>query len=324
MGIYLWGTGCGAAELVDKVLPESRIDGFVETVPRSAAFMGKPVYRPRELDIGRCSLMIVTTRHAQAVARTCREIGLPENRILYVKDSWVLEDRNRNCTVAESILGKEVLDQLLSQYRVIPVPGKLRKSQLPPEALAGDYVRLSTLELLCGQVSQVPGAAAELGVYRGFFAGCINRLLPERAFYLFDSFQGFDEFAGAGPAFQQAHGNTDPETVLKALPYREQARVYPGFFPGSLRGLEERFCLVSLDGDFYQVTLDGLRYFWPRLNPGGFLLLHDWGNPNLPGVRQALEDYEEELGHPLTGVPLCDSCVSLVLPKPRDEESYAL
>ena len=199
---------------------------------------------------------------------------------------------------------------------MIPVPGKLRKPQLPPEALAGDYVRLSTLELLCGQVSKVPGAAAELGVYRGFFAGCINRLLPQRVLYLFDSFQGFAELAGAGCAFQQAHGNTDPETVLKALPYPEQARIYPGFFPESLRGLEERFCLVSLDGDFYQVTLDGFRYFWPRLNPGGFLLLHDWGNPNLPGVRQALEDYGEELGHPLTGVPLCDSCVSLVLPKP--------
>ena len=324
MGIYLWGTGCGAAELLDSVLPVSDIDGFVETVPRSTLFMGKPVCRPGELNIDRCSLMIVTTRHAQAVARTCREIGLPESRILYLKDSCVLEDRNRNCTAAEDILGKEVLEKLLPQYRVIPVPGKLRAPQLPPEALAGDYVRLSTLELLCRQVSQVPGAAAELGVYRGFFAGCINRLLPERELYLFDSFQGFENYAGAGPAFQQAHGNTDVETVLKALPYPEQARIYPGFFPGSLRGLEERFCLVSLDGDFYQVTLEGLRYFWPRLNPGGFLMLHDWGNPNLPGVRQALEDYGVELGHPLAGVPLCDSCVSLVLPKPwtKIEESF--
>ena len=48
-------------------------------------------------------------------------------------------------------------------------------------------------------------------------------------------------------------------------------------------------------------------------------MLHDWGNPNLPGVRQALEDYGVELGYPLAGVPLCDSCVSLVLPKPRTE-----
>lgn len=319
MGIYIWGTGCGAAELLDSVLPVSDIDGFVETVPRGTLFMGKPVCRPGELDIDLCSLMIVTTRHAQAVARTCREIGLTESRILYLKDSCVLEDRNRNCTGAEALLGKEVLKKLLPQYRVIPVPGKLRAPQLPPEALAGDYVRLSTLELVCRQVSQVPGAAAELGVYRGFFAGCINRLLPERELYLFDSFQGFEDCAGAGPAFQQAHGNTDPKTVLKALPYPERARIYPGFFPGSLRGLEERFCLVSLDGDFYQVTLEGLRYFWPRLNPGGFLLLHDWGNPNLPGVSKALEDFEQELGHFVTGVPLCDSCMSLILPKLRTE-----
>ena len=58
--------------------------------------------------------------------------------------------------------------------------------------------------------------ASELGVYRGRFARCINRLLPDRKLYLFDSFQGFDRSAGAGKAFQAAHENTDLRLVQKA------------------------------------------------------------------------------------------------------------
>ena len=83
----------------------------------------------------------------------------------------------------------------------------------------------------------------------------------------------------------------------------------------SLDGLEEQFCLVSLDVDFYQTTLDGLRYFWPRMNRGGYLLLHDWGSPKLPGVAKALADYETEIGQKLASVPLCDVGGSLALCK---------
>ena len=99
------------------------------------------------------------------------------------------------------------------------------------------------------------------------------------------------------------------------MPHPENITLKPGFFPDSLEGLEERFCLVSLDVDFYQTTLEGLRYFWPRLETGGCLLLHDWGSPKLPGVAEALADYERELGCRIPAVPLCDVGGSLVLCK---------
>lgn len=156
---------------------------------------------------------------------------------------------------------------------------------------------------------------AELGVYRGRFARNINRLLPERTLYLFDSFEGFDPAVGAGEAMQAAHENTSVRQVLEALPFPEKAIVKPGFFPESLNGLEEIFCLVSLDVDFEGATLEGLRYFWPRLSPGGYLLLHDWGNPGLPGPGKALERYEAEAGERLPAVPIPDLNGTLVLCK---------
>lgn len=314
MGIYVWGTGCGASELIEQGLELERIAAFVDSYPSGDSFLGKPVLLPEALNRSDCELLIVTTRHAQAVEQTCKRLGIPEEKCLFLKNNVSFRDKNEGCT-AKDLLGRALLDQLLPRQRVVPTPDQLKNSELPERDLSNDYVRLATLELLCRRLEKVSGAAAELGVYKGFFARCINILLPERKLYLFDSFEGFSAEACPSESFQAAHQNTAVDKVLSILPHPENVIVKPGFFPGSLEGLEERFCLVSLDVDFMQTTLDGLRYFWPRMEKGGYLLLHDWGSPKLSGVAQALEIYEKEIGCPIPSVPLCDVGGSLILCK---------
>ena len=315
MGIYVWGTGCGASELLEQGFALDRVEAFVDSFPMGDAFLGKPVFLPEQLDISHCDLLIITARHADAIGNRCRELGIPEEKCLFLKNNCELSDRNASCTTARSLLGEELLQKLLPKQRIVPTPAQLTGSELPERDLSNDYVRLATLELLCRRLEDVPGAAAELGVYKGFFARCINLLLPERKLYLFDSFEGFSEEANASEAFQAAHANTTIEKVLAIMPHPESVSVKPGFFPASLDGLEERFCLVSLDVDFAQTTLDGLRYFWPRLQKGGYLMLHDWGSPSLPGVAQALKAYEAEIEASIPAMPLCDVGGTLVLCK---------
>ena len=315
MGIYVWGTGCGASELIEAGLEVRRIAAFVDSFPAGKTFLGRQVLLPEQLPLEDCELLIITARHADEIGKRCAQLQIPGDRCLFLKNNVILNDRNALCSGAKELLGEALLKKLLPRHRSVPTPAQLADSALPERELANDYVRLATLELLCRRLADVPGAAAELGVYRGFFARCINQLLPERKLYLFDSFAGFAEDARAAESFQAAHRNTAAEKVLGMMPYPERIIVKPGFFPGSLCGLEERFCLVSLDVDFYQTTLDGLRYFWPRLEKGGYLLLHDWGSPKLPGVAEALADFEEEAGLRITAVPLCDVGGSLVLCK---------
>lgn len=315
MGIYVWGTGCGASELLEQGLEPARIAAFVDSFPGADTFQGKPVLLPEQLEVDNCDLLIVTTRHTEAVAQRCAGLGIPAEKLLFLKNNHFLADRNHACTVAESLLGRELLQKLLPKQNLVPTPARLADSLLPQQDLSNDYVRLATLELLCRRLETVPGAAAELGVYKGFFARCINLLLPARRLYLFDSFEGFSPEACAPQAFQEAHRNTTVRQVLSIMPHPERIVVKPGFFPGSLGGLEERFCLVSLDVDFEQATLDGLHYFWPRLQKGGYLMLHDWGSPRLPGVARALERYEREIGEKLAAVPLCDVGGTLVICK---------
>lgn len=316
MGIYVWGTGCGASELISRGLEIRRISAFVDSFPQGGDFLGRPVLRPEELTVNNCELLIVSSWHSGEIAGQCSRLGLARERILFLKSHCRLEDMNASCTAAEKLLGGELLQRLLPRQRIISTPELLSSSALPESELSGDYVRLSALELICRRLdSKVPGAAAELGVYRGDFARCINRLLPQRKLYLFDSFSGFEPGDGAEPAFQAAHENTGAQAVLERMPHPDMVRLYPGYFPASLNGLEERFCLVSLDVDFARPTLEGLRWFWPRLNAGGCLLLHDWGNPELPGVAQALEQYEAELGSHIPSLPLPDMKGSLALCK---------
>ena len=315
MGIYVWGTGCGASELLEQGFELDRVEAFVDSFPMGDNFLEKPVLLPDQLPLHDCDLLIITARHADAIGNRCRELGIPEEKCLFLKNNMVLTDRNTACTCAKDLLGEDLLKKLLPKHRIVPTPAQLAGSALPERDLGNDYVRLATLELLCRRLAEVPGAAAELGVYRGFFARCINQLLPERKLYLFDSFEGFGEEAQASESFQAAHRNTAVEKVLAIMPYPEKVIVKPGFFPDSLEGLEERFCLVSLDVDFYRTTLEGLRYLWPRITEGGYLLLHDWGSPKLPGVAKALADFEGETGCRIPAIPLCDVGGSLILCK---------
>ena len=315
MGIYVWGTGCGASELLEQGFALERVEAFVDSFPMGENFLNKPVILPEQMDISACDLLIITARHAEAIAQRCSQLGIPAEKCLFLKNNTTLLDRNEACSAAKEILGEDLLKKVIPRQRMVPTPAQLNPHNLPEKDLSNDYVRLATLELLCRRLTDVPGAAAELGVYRGFFARCINRLLPERKLYLFDSFAGFAEDTRATKSFQAAHRNTAIEKVLAIMPYPEKIIVKSGFFPESLGGLEERFCLVSLDVDFYRTTLEGLRYFWPRLEKGGYLLLHDWGSPMLPGVKQALADFEEESGGSIPAVPLCDVGGSLILCK---------
>lgn len=169
----------------------------------------------------------------------------------------------------------------------------------------------------------VPGAIAELGVYQGELSALLSLLFPERKLYLFDTFSGFDS---RDTALEQTHrlsqakegdfSDTSAEAVLARLPHAENAVIKKGFFPETAADLKpERFALVSLDADLYAPTLAGLDFFYPRLNPGGVILLHDYGNQRFQGVYRAVEEYETLHG-PLCLIPLADLHGSCMIIKP--------
>lgn len=323
MAIYVWGTGCGAGEFVEQGFLAERIAAFVDGEQRIAGFLGRPVLLPEEVDVSNVELMIVASRHTKAIREKCMTLGIPSARLFFLKNHNVMVDLNENYALAERLLGSELVSSLRHNIHPVREPMAYPDGRLEKKDEENDYVRVKTLEMICTQLESVPGAAAELGVYRGAFARCINMLMPERKLYLFDSFEGFEQSEAVreqqvgtcGEGFVEAHRNTAVEQVLRWMPHRDRVEIRQGYFPQSLEGLEERFCLVSLDVDFEDTTYEGLCYFWPRMNPGGFIMLHDYNSRSLAGVRRAVERYERDFNTRLPGVPLCDINGTLVLVK---------
>lgn len=220
------------------------------------------------------------------------------------------------------LLGPDtIITGVIDETRTKELCRQLRSSGFSGDILTlrSDYlhldIRSATLIRLAARIHslKVPGAIAELGVYRGDLAEKLNALFPDRPIFLFDTFEGFDQRdvdeelrRDLSRANICEFQDTSIELVRSRLTHPEQAIFRKGLFPDTARGLEEeRYCLVSLDADLYAPILAGLRYFWPRLNKGGMILLHDYGNERFRGARQAVDEFEAENG-PLPLVPLCD------------------
>ena len=170
---------------------------------------------------------------------------------------------------------------------------------------------------------KLDGAVAEVGVFRGEFAQYMNQAFPDRKLYLFDTFDGFDaeealkelRSENCTQAFIEAYKQTNVEIVLKRMKYLENVVIKQGYFRcESLGDLEDRFAFVSIDVDFEESVYDCLKYFYPRLQAGGYIFVHDY-NSSLRGVERAVDRYENDMDMNLCKMPLCDANGTLVITK---------
>jgi O-methyltransferase len=155
----------------------------------------------------------------------------------------------------------------------------------------------------------VPGDFAEVGVFRGGGARVLKQVKDGRLLHLFDTFQGMPETDPTRDTMHKAGDFADASLeAVKRYLGTDGIRYYPGFFPDTTRGHEEdlqRFAFVHLDVDIYQSTLDSLRFFYPRLSPGGMIVTHDYSAQSCPGVAMA---YNEFFGDkPERVLPIWDS-----------------
>lgn len=150
-------------------------------------------------------------------------------------------------------------------------------------AVSDDYFRYATLGLAVQRVldEDIPGAFAEVGVWRGETSAFLHRLAPARRLYLFDTFAGFPE-ADLPPGSEDGRfRDTSAEAVRQRVGgSAEQVVLRPGYVPATLAGLEdETFAFALLDLDLLEPTRASLEFFYPRLAPGGYLVVHDYNNP---------------------------------------------
>ncbi len=141
------------------------------------------------------------------------------------------------------------------------------------------------------QTQKLGGAVAELGVYRGGSARLLCEVRGDRPLHLFDTFEGLPEVSDLDVSFRKGGFAGSLEDVKKILEPFPDISYHRGFFPASANGFapDIRFSLVHMDVDLYQSTLDGLKWFYPRILRGGVLISHDY--VDAAGVRQAFQEF---------------------------------
>jgi O-methyltransferase len=148
-------------------------------------------------------------------------------------------------------------------------------------ATSDDYFRYATLGLAVTRVldEDVPGAFAEVGVWRGETSAFLHRLAPHRQLYLFDTFSGFPESDLPDGATDSRFRDTSEEAVRSRVGPADNVVLRPGYVPDTLAGLEDvSFAFVLLDLDLLEPTRASLEFFYPRLSPGAYLFMHDYNN----------------------------------------------
>ena len=139
---------------------------------------------------------------------------------------------------------------------------------------------------------------AEVGVAAGGTAGLMGLANPKAILYLFDTFEGVPENDEGIPTGTYAHYAYAVEDFLMsrrvttAILYkgRFEDSIKKGFgVPGKL--LKERlYSLVHVDCDLSEPTREAIHYFWPRIIPGGAMVVDDYGI-NLPQITRIVDGY---------------------------------
>ena len=138
---------------------------------------------------------------------------------------------------------------------------------------------------------ELAGDVAEIGVARGGSAKILANIFPNKKIHLFDTFQGLphdDILSGTVIGDFSESESTARETLSKF----DNIEINVGVFPETVN-LENtnNYSFVHLDADTYKSTMDGLIYFYPRMNKGGVILIDDYMFDELPGVTLAVLEF---------------------------------
>ncbi|BBZ01769.1 methyltransferase [Mycolicibacterium chitae] len=168
--------------------------------------------------------------------------------------------------------------------------------------------------------SHLDGDFVECGVSYGFLSSAIMEHLDwdrlNKTFYLLDTFAGLDpRFVSA--AERESGALAKSEEHLRRGMYADGAdsvranfaewknqRIIVGAVPETLAEVDANsIAYLHIDMNCAPPEVAALRYFWPCLTPGAFVLLDDYANRGRDEQRVAMDEVADELGVSICMLP---------------------
>lgn len=161
------------------------------------------------------------------------------------------------------------------------------------------------------QAARVPGEFVECGTARGFAAASILSVVDLAALgkrmYLFDSWEGLltEQLTPQEQAVLY-RGRLDQvnreysgyfEDVRAAFAPFPRVTLVKGYVPQSFAQAEiPQAAFLHIDLNAMRPEVESLRHFWPRLSPGAWVVLDDYGQPGRGEQKRGMDELARELG----------------------------
>ena len=154
---------------------------------------------------------------------------------------------------------------------------------------------------LAKSVLGVPGDFVELGCYKGDTSLLLADVLKDldKRLWIYDSFEGLPEKSNfdnspLGEEFKKGELSVTKREVKERF-LRAGLKVpviKKGWFADfSDDDLPKGIAFCFLDGDFYESIRDGLGLVEDKMSEDAVLIVHDYNNPALPGVKKAVDEW---------------------------------
>lgn len=158
----------------------------------------------------------------------------------------------------------------------------------------------------------LPGDFVELGCYEGDTSLLLAEILRDanvqdansgrenaKRLWIYDSFEGLPaktdaDFSVAGEAFQAGVLAVSKREVK--LRFLRAGLPVPVITKGWFSDLTDndlppKIAFAFLDGDLYESIRDSLKLVENKMVDGGMIIVHDYNNPELPGVTKAVDEW---------------------------------
>ncbi|MBR3253428.1 class I SAM-dependent methyltransferase [Candidatus Saccharibacteria bacterium] len=157
------------------------------------------------------------------------------------------------------------------------------------------------IELAKGALN-VSGDFVELGCYKGDTSLLLAEVLKNsnKKLWIYDSFEGLPEKSKEDESILGVNFKGGELFVTKREVKGRFLRaglpvpvIKKGWFSElTNEDLPDEIAFAFLDGDFYESIKDSLKLVAPKMVKDGIIIVHDYTNPALPGVKRAVDEFQ--------------------------------
>lgn len=326
--IVIYGCGVAGKEYIAQVKATEwcHIHYIIDNGVKTVKYKDLPVLSHesfRKLENRNSYTIVIAMADQNAAAAVIKELkqdGMPDGQIIWEDTLIMMPAECTKNAVMSDISPIKNVDEGMADIEKQMIKSNLMVSELPRSITncgrkeefenlflkftnADKYNYLDMTRLvnfmlnITRTIENVDGSAAELGVYRGDTASILASICQRRnkKLFLLDTYEGFFEkdLTGVDSGKNKRYVDTSVSYVKDVIGDTENVYFIKGYFPDSAIGLpeEERYCFVHIDCDLYCPIKSGLEYFWPKLNTGGMIMVHDYSSGHWEGATKAVDEF---------------------------------